>query len=657
MIPLNPPPGNYYQQAQDNMRGARYQAPDNTLRPPNMFYDHANNRQNQNPPSSLETRGGYVRIDRGQSSNQSNQPQSGQGPQDVRFVEIPNSLGQDDLKGKTSSSYANFVNYQIRDEEEARLKGVPALAVMTRSGQANATPDVVESDTTSEDSLHFSDLDMTTRKVVRSLKSTKVPTQDHEEFSNEPIVPLERTTKPRVAQKDKSWEGRTILESEVEPIPQPTIPTSLSSYNLRSDLKRLKTDITIAQLLDIAPLMRKALKSGNPVKRRQKSRVKLAASVRSTNRPPDVKAVEIEVSIVDKILPNALVDGGSGLNIMPLQTMKKLGLDITGPSPFVINMANQSPKEPMDQIKDCNVITGGEEYSLTFHVIRMHSNKESFPILLGRPWLRAANAKVDWGGNKPHIVYGPSENITKVRIQPNEASFSLELRDSSNDELPEPSRERRVQKKTRFAMLESTIIAQTTSVSPRALKCIGPRLYNWKNDGEFTQWLAEHPHSESNDSHSVYFLDGIGICQKEDLGSNFTMLVDEISYEDVCGVQMDGSQLENVEIFLHEDELIPPLHFKRTSTGITVGNDVPLYPSIPQDWYRGPTEQPHAHHEDWKLVDVAFKGEEPKMIKVGVQLSDEEVVAYMALVMEYRDVFAWSYQELKGVPNEIAHPS
>ena len=201
VIPLNPPPGNYYQQAQDNMRGARYQAPDNTLRPPNMFYDHANNRQNQNPPSSLQTRGGYVPIDRGQSSNQPNQPQSSQGPQDVRFVEIPNSLGQDDLKGKASSSYANFVNYQIRGEEEARLKGVPALAVMTRSRQANANPDVVESDTTSEDSPHFSDLEMTTRKVVRSLKSTKVPTQDREEFSSEPIVPLERTTKPRGSPK------------------------------------------------------------------------------------------------------------------------------------------------------------------------------------------------------------------------------------------------------------------------------------------------------------------------------------------------------------------------------------------------------------------------------------------------------------------------
>ena len=654
VIPLNPPPGNYYQQAQDNMRGARYQAPDNTLRPPNMFYDHANNRQNQNPPSSLQTRGGYVPIDRGQSSNQPNQPQSSQGPQDVRFVEIPNSLGQDDLKGKASSSYANFVNYQIRGEEEARLKGVPALAVMTRSRQANANPDVVESDTTSEDSPHFSDLEMTTRKVVRSLKSTKVPTQDREEFSSEPIVPLERTTKPRVAQRDESWEGPAIPESEVEPIPQPTIPTSLSSYDLWSDLKRLKADITIAQLLEIAPLMRKALKSGNPVKRRPKSRSKLAASVKSTSRPHDVKAVEIEVSIVDKILPNTLVDGGSGLNIMPLQTMEKLGLDITGPSPFVINMANQSPEAPMGQIKDCKVMTGGEEYSLTFHVIRMHSNKDSFPLLLGRPWLRAANAKVDWGGNKPHIVYGPSENITKVRIQPNEASFSLELTDSSNDELPEPSRERKVQKKTRFAVPESTIIAQTTSVSPRALKCIGPGLYDWEDNGEFTQWLAEHPHSESDDSHLVYFLDGIAICQEEDLGSNFTTVVDEISYEDVCGVQMDGTQLENIEMFLPEDELIPPLHFKKTSTGITVGTDVPIYPSIPQDWYRGPTEQPHAHHEDWKLVDVAFEGEEPKMIKVGVQLSDKEVVAYKALVMEYRDVFAWSYQELKGIPTEIA---
>ena len=79
----------------------------------------------------------------------------------------------------------------------------------------------------------------------------------------------------------------------------------------------------------------------------------VAAEVQPTTMVAEVKAVEVEAVIVDKVLPNTIVDGGSSLNIMPLQTMEKLGLSLTGPSPIVISMANQSPARPVDQIKDC----------------------------------------------------------------------------------------------------------------------------------------------------------------------------------------------------------------------------------------------------------------------------------------------------------------
>lgn len=64
--------------------------------------------------------------------------------------------------------------------------------------------------------------------------------------------------------------------------------------------------------------------------------------------------------------------------------MEKLGLSLTGPSPFVINMANQSPTIPLGQIKDYRINTGGEEYVVMFPVIIMHSTKDSFPTLLAR---------------------------------------------------------------------------------------------------------------------------------------------------------------------------------------------------------------------------------------------------------------------------------
>ena len=33
-----------------------------------------------------------------------------------------------------------------------------------------------------------------------------------------------------------------------------------------------------------------------------------------------MKAIEIEVMVVDKVVPNVLVDGGNGLNILPEHT-------------------------------------------------------------------------------------------------------------------------------------------------------------------------------------------------------------------------------------------------------------------------------------------------------------------------------------------------
>ena len=105
---------------------------------------------------------------------------------------------------------------------------------------------------------------------------------------------------------------------------------------------------------------------------------------------------------------------------------------------------------------------------------------------------------------------------------------------------------------------------------------------------------------------------------------NLAILVDDISYEDVCEVTLDGTQLSTLESILDEEALISPLHFRTTSSGLQVGNDLSIYPPIPNDWYKGPTEQPHASPTDWQEMDISFEGEEPRMIKVGKQLTKEE---------------------------------
>ena len=61
--------------------------------------------------------------------------------------------------------------------------------------------------------------------------------------------------------------------------------------------------------------------------------------------------------VVEKVVSNVLVDGRNGLNILSEHTMRKLELSLTGPSPFVINMTNQSLVLPMKMIKNCRLST------------------------------------------------------------------------------------------------------------------------------------------------------------------------------------------------------------------------------------------------------------------------------------------------------------
>ena len=149
---------------------------------------------------------------------------------------------------------------------------------------------------------------------------------------------------------------------------------------MSADLSLLKADITFGQLLKISQTTHKTLKEGMPIMTRtRKARTRVATTVQLPGKSHDVKALEIEVIMVDKVVPNVLVDGGSGLNILPEHTMKKLGLGLTGPSPFVINMANQSPSMSLRMIKDCRIKTGGENTLSLSMSLRCTRTKTHFP--------------------------------------------------------------------------------------------------------------------------------------------------------------------------------------------------------------------------------------------------------------------------------------
>ena len=190
---------------------------------------------------------------------------------------------------------------------------------------------------------------------------------------------------------------------------------------------------------------------------------------------------------------------------------------------------------------------------------------------------------VNWGGEKPHIIYGPEASPTRVYIQPCFPTMISKFESSSSDEDQIPRMSRKTIKGVKFASL----VVQKKEI-PAPLTCLGPGLYEWEDDGEFTTWLANHPTSESETLIDAFFMGEIDYEPCDEI--NLAALVDDIQCEHVYGVTLDGTQLSDLDIFLDEEALIAPLHFKSTSSGIYVGEDLPIYPSVSNDWYKGPTE-------------------------------------------------------------------
>ena len=84
-----------------------------------------------------------------------------------------------------------------------------------------------------------------------------------------------------------------------------------------------------------------------------------------------------------------------------------------------------------------------------------------------------------------------------------------------------------------------------------------------------------------------------------------------------------------------------------------MGNDVKDFPHVPVVWYKNTTEQSHVDKVDWNYVEIRTKIGEMREMQMGVQLLKEEVKAYKGMIEEFSDVFAWSYEDLKGIPPEL----
>ena len=111
-------------------------------------------------------------------------------------------------------------------------------------------------------------------------------------------------------------------------------------------------------------------------------------------------------------------------------------------------------------------------------------NDKTYPLLLGRGFLRQCGGVVDWSTKKPTYTYGPADNRTKVLLEPKVGKNGVKLR----AETASPNK--------LLNIATSSRPTPTSNLDSR-IKCLGLGLYDFVDeDGTFADWLRENPYSD-----------------------------------------------------------------------------------------------------------------------------------------------------------------
>ena len=188
------------------------------------------------------------------------------------------------------------------------------------------------------------------------------------------------------------------------------IVSNMEPYDILRDLDAIQPTITMKQLLAVSPECRTTLTS-SLVRRRQRNK-----EIHEVSLNPDLSASTIDVSIDGVLITGVQVDGGSSVNLMTADTMKKLGLSNLLPTDLLLRMADHSKVLPVGVLVNVDTNIAGIIYKIDYVVFQLKSSTLSYSILLGRPWLFDAKARNDWG--RSTLTIGRRRNKIVLQMYP-----------------------------------------------------------------------------------------------------------------------------------------------------------------------------------------------------------------------------------------------
>ena len=186
----------------------------------------------------------------------------------------------------------------------------------------------------------------------------------------------------------EKWQGPTRSGLQEQNIHERDINTSRQGeYNVVDNLYNIKADISVGQLLDIAPALRTMLKYGISKEGRTK-RVLIANAGKKLESMED-HSIPI---IVGKKQLAAIIDGGANCNVILMDNVpidRRKNIQKTN---FIIRTASEDMVRPVGEIHDLAIVLDGKTILIDALVI----TNVGYDLLLGKPFLKSTNAITTW---------------------------------------------------------------------------------------------------------------------------------------------------------------------------------------------------------------------------------------------------------------------
>ncbi|XP_074300738.1 uncharacterized protein LOC141632049 [Silene latifolia] len=213
--------------------------------------------------------------------------------------------------------------------------------------------------------------------------------------------------------KASTPEKERINEPLPEYEPQAPFPSALNdtriidkkTSSLYDIFRKVKVNIPLLDLLSSVPKHAKFLKELCTTKRANKAKgmKKVRASEHVSamfqkclpQKCSDPGMFTIPFKIGELDCQNAMLDLGASINVLPTYLYESLKLGPLKLTRTVIYLAYRSNIYPKGVCEDVLVKVGDMIFPVDFYVIEMEPEKGSTPILLGKPFMRTSNTKID----------------------------------------------------------------------------------------------------------------------------------------------------------------------------------------------------------------------------------------------------------------------